>query len=172
MVRTSLTHEEFGPYYSRYIDLVGENLSLIEALQTGKEKTIKFYQAIAEEKLTYSYDTGKWTVLEILQHLIDTERIFAYRALCIARNDKTELPGFEQDDYVKPSQANERTVASLIEEYSILRDSTIAFFKSLNNTSLKQIGVASVNPLSARAAGFIIAGHEIHHANVIETRYL
>ncbi|MFI8379704.1 DinB family protein [Leeuwenhoekiella sp. NPDC079379] len=125
-----------------------------------------------EDKWLYAYDSRKWTVLESLLHVIDTERIFTYRALRIGRGDKTPLAGFEQDDYIKPSGANLRSMTSLIEEYNQVRSCTINLFKNLSAEALLEIGTASNSTLSARAAGFIICGHEIHHAYIIKTRYL
>tara|TARA_R110002020_G_scaffold316360_5_gene531432 strand:- start:710 stop:1228 length:519 start_codon:yes stop_codon:yes gene_type:complete len=172
MRRTDLKSEEFNPYYSTYIKLVDGDKDLIEALEYGKEKTQAYFESIPSEKWKYAYAEGKWSLLEVLQHIIDTERIFSYRALCIARNDKTEFPGFEQDDYVKPSNANNRTMEDLLLEYNAVRKSSILLFKGLDEESLTRIGKASSSPISARAAGFIIAGHEIHHANIITERYL
>ncbi|RXG23482.1 DinB family protein [Leeuwenhoekiella aequorea] len=169
---TDLNHSEYNPYYSNYISLVSPEIDLIDALEEGKDICLSFYRSIKEEKWTYSYDSGKWTILESLLHVIDTERIFAYRALRIARGDKTPLTGFEQDDYIKPSAANERSMESLLEEYKIVRESSILLFKSFSNEALLHIGSASDSALSARAAGFIICGHEIHHGNIIKTRYL
>ncbi|MEH6407717.1 MAG: DinB family protein [Leeuwenhoekiella sp.] len=168
---TALNTEEYNPFYANYVKLVPSHSGLIEALEEGEGKTISFFKAIPEDKLKYAYAEGKWTILEILQHIIDTERIFCYRALCIARKDKNSFPGFEQDDYVKPSMANERSLESLLEEYKIVRKSTILLFKSFDKEALIEIGNASKSALSARAAGFIISGHEIHHANIIKERY-
>ena len=172
MTRTDLNSEEFNPYYSNYIKLVDGDKELLEALKDGKEKTQTYFESIPPEKWKYAYAEGKWTLLEVLQHIIDTERIFSYRALCIARNDKTEFPGFEQDEYVKPSNANNRTMEELLLEYNAVRTSSIFLFEGLDEKSLSRIGKASNSPISARAAGFIIAGHEIHHANIITERYL
>ncbi|MGB5942769.1 MAG: DinB family protein [Leeuwenhoekiella sp.] len=167
-----LDHSEFNPYYKRYIELVDSNNGLLEDLKKGGEKTVDFFERIPEDKLTYAYAKAKWTVLEILQHIIDTERIFNYRALCIARGDKAEFPGFEQDEYVKPSKANDRSLENLISEYKSVREGTVYLFDSFDAEALTIVGRASQSPLSPRAAGFIICGHEIHHANIIIKRYL
>ena len=167
-----LNHSEYNAFYRNYLELVSHDFDLIDALKNGKEKNLTFYKSIPEDKWHYAYDSGKWTILEVLQHVIDTERIFSYRALRIGRGDKTPLPGFEQDDYIKPSNANERTMHSLIDEYGLVREGTISLFSGFNAEALIETGTASDSALSTRAAGFIICGHEIHHANLIETRYL
>ena len=129
-------------------------------------------KSIANDKLEYRYDKGKWTIKEVIQHLMDAERIFAYRALRIARQDQTPLPGFEQNDYVQPSQANERSLDDLINEFKAIRASTVALFNSFTDKMLLAKGTASNSPVSVRAIGFIIMGHEIHHCQVIKERYL
>ncbi|WP_031428996.1 DinB family protein [Flavimarina sp. Hel_I_48] len=172
MTRKELGANEFNPFYGTYIDQVDENLSLVEALTAGKKNTIKFLKKIPENKLKSAYAEGKWTILEVILHIIDTERIFNYRALCIARGDKTAFPGFEQDDYIAPSKANERSFESLLEEYEAVRNASMVLFKNLPPAALTAIGEASKSKLSARAAGFIMAGHEKHHCNIITERYL
>ena len=124
------------------------------------------------DKFDYRYAEGKWTIKDILQHLVDAERVFAYRALCFARNDKTELPGFEEDDYVIEANANKRSIQDLLTELLIVRQSSLALFKSFNDEQLMRIGTASNNPMSVRALGFIIIGHQNHHQRVFEERYL
>lgn len=172
MKRTDLSSTEFNAYYGNYINLVDENHQLVDALRKGEEQTIDFYGKIDQNKLKTAYSEGKWTILEVLQHLIDTERIFNYRALCIARGDKTEFPGYKQDDYVPHSKANARSLTSLLAEYSTVRKATISLFENLSKEDLKKLGRASNSPLSPRAAVFIIAGHERHHEKIIKERYL
>jgi len=172
MTRQDLDHNEFNAYYKNYIELLSKDVSLTDALETGLEKSMAFYKGIPKEKLQYAYVSGKWTILEILQHVMDTERIFAYRALCIGRGDQTPLPGFEQDDYVLPSKANTRDFVGMLEEYDTIRQASISLFKSLSDDALTTKGMASGSGLSARAAGFIICGHDLHHANIIQERYL
>ncbi|MGV6831711.1 MAG: DinB family protein [bacterium] len=171
MNTTDLNSNEFNNYYQHYIGLASL-YSLEEGLLMRLEHASAFYNSIDEAKFDYSYEEGKWTIKEVLQHIIDTERIFAYRALCIARNDKTSFPGFDQDEYMSAVNANKRSKASLIEEYRNVRKATISLLGSLDKEALSNIGTASQSNLSARAAGFIIIGHEIHHTNVIVERYL
>jgi uncharacterized damage-inducible protein DinB len=129
-------------------------------------------RALPEEKLYYRYAEGKWTIKEILAHLIDDERIYTYRALRYARNDQTELPGFEQDAYAVESGANKRSIDDLLEEFAAVRRSTIALFNSFEDRVMTRVGVASGNVMSVRAAAYHIAGHELRHLNIIKERYL
>ena len=168
---SDLSPTEFNPYYSVYIDLNKEQ-DLLEGLSSGLDQTLEFFQTIPKDKLEYRYEVGKWSIKEILQHIIDTERVFTYRAMCIAREDNTALPGFDQDAFVDRSNANGRSIDELLSEYRSLRKSTIQLFIGFSNNILGNIGEASNSPLSPRAAGFIISGHEKHHCTVIKERYL
>ncbi|MCO4822011.1 MAG: DinB family protein [Flavobacteriaceae bacterium] len=172
MTVKDLNINEFNSYYSTYINLVGENISLFEGLKLGQKQTSDFIESIDENKMGYAYDEGKWTIKEVVQHIIDCERVFTFRAFCISRNDKAEFPGFDQDEYVSSSEANKKTKLDLLNEYNTQRTATIAMFESLNETMLKNKGTASNSILSTRAAGFIIIGHELHHCNVIQEKYL
>lgn len=171
MIAEYLKPEEFNSYYAPYINLV-ESKNIIVSLEKSFEETLSFYSSIPEDKWLYSYAEGKWTINEVVQHLLDTERVFAYRALCFSRKDIIELPGFDQDEYLINSNANSRSRESIIEEYQSVRNATITLFKSFSEEMLIQIGVASNSPLSVRAAGYIIIGHEKHHCNVIKDNYL
>ena len=171
MNRHDLGSGEYNAYYGTYIDKTGE-LTLKGDLRDLGKKTILFLEHISKDKLEFRYADGKWTIKEIIQHLMDAERIFAYRALRIARQDKTPLPGFEQDDYVGPSQANNRSLEELINEFKAIKIATATLFDSFSEEMLLALGTASNNPISVRAIGFIIMGHEIHHCQVIKERYL
>ena len=162
---------ESSEYFRLYIDQVDTD-DFLEALNNQLIASEKFYDALPDDKWNHTYGEGKWTIKEVLIHLMDTERILAYRALRVARNDKTPLPGFEQDDYIPFQNTEHRSVESLLKEYRYLRLSTIEFFKSLNEEACNRIGTASDNPISPRALGFIIAGHELHHQHIIRERYL
>lgn len=168
---SELKSTEYNPYYGTYIKL-NEARPLQKGLSIGLSETLEFFASIPNDKLEYRYEEGKWTIKEICLHLIDTERVFAYRALRIARKDKTPLMGFDQDMFVELSQANHRSMDHLLKEYRSLRESTIDMFSGFSNDMLTYIGEASDSPLSPRAAGFIIAGHEKHHIQVIKERYL
>tara|TARA_Y100000588_G_C13601854_1_gene647434 strand:- start:55 stop:573 length:519 start_codon:yes stop_codon:yes gene_type:complete len=171
MLVSELPSSEYNPFYQTYVMALG-NVGLFEELKTGKSNFLSLFEKISEEKLDFAYEEGKWTLAEAIVHTIDTERIFQYRALCIARNDKTPFPGFDQDAYVPYSNASNRTKKDLIEEYKAVRDSTISLFNSFDDESIKRIGTASGSKMSVRALGFIISGHQAHHIRIIEERYL
>ena len=171
MIAEYLKPEEFNSYYAPYINLV-ESKDIIVSLEKSLEETLSFFNSIPEGKWLFSYAEGKWSINEVIQHLLDTERVFSYRALCFSRKDTIELPGFDQDEYLINSNANSRSKESIIEEYLSVRKATITLFKSFSEEMLLQIGVASNSTLSVRAAGYIIIGHEKHHCNVINDNYL
>jgi uncharacterized damage-inducible protein DinB len=169
---SQLNTTEYASYYGSYIAQVSEEFTLVEELEISLHRFIKFVQDIPMDKIDYRYAEGKWTIKDIIQHIIDAERIFAYRALRFARNDKSELPGFEENDYVYEAQGNQRSIMELLTEFSALRHSTILLYKSFKDKELLRLGTASENPMSVRAIGFIIIGHQNHHQKVFEVRYL
>lgn len=162
---------EYAPFYAPYIQAL-ENVHLIEELEISLHELIRFIQNIPMDKFDYRYAEGKWTIKEIIQHLIDTERIFSYRALRISRKDLTPLPGFEENDYIQNTTANNRTIQDLLTEFSAVRHSTILLFKSFSPDQLTRKGIASNVEVSVRAIGFITIGHQKHHQKVFEQRYL
>ena len=168
---TSPALNESAPFYRRYINLVPEG-DLMSVLKNQSEDTLVALDAIPNTKWDHSYMEGKWSIKELLCHLIDTERIFAYRALRIARADQTPLAGFEQDDYIPFSDASGRSGRSFIDEYQCVRNATISLFAHLTEEALLRMGTASESPISVRACGYIIAGHELHHMQVMRERYL
>lgn len=170
-MKENLTKEEYNPYYEGYISKASHS-NIIEGLQMDKDVFIHFIETLPNDKWTYAYAEGKWTIAEVLQHIIDTERIFSYRAFCFARNDKTPLAGFEQDEYVPSSGANNYTKAEMLSDFLAVRHSTISLFSTFNDKMLQRIGIASGSPMSARAAGYILSGHQNHHVGIIEERYL
>ena len=171
MISNQLNPNEYNPYYKPYIDNASD-IDIIEGLKQNLVSTLSFYSKIPFEKHDYAYAEGKWTIKDILQHIIDTERIFAYRALRIARRDRTPLAGFEQDDYVAHGNSDGRILELLLEEYKSVRHATITLFKSFQAEALKEIGEASGSVISVRAIGYIISGHENYHNQVIKERYL
>ena len=172
MTKLDLALNEFDPYFWRYIDKLTEEILLRDSFRIGKDNVIQFFKSIPYKKHDFAYQKGKWTCKEVLQHLIDTERIFQYRCFRIARNDKTALAGYDQNDYVEPSLAQHKTMEELISEFIAVRNSSISFLKSISNENLKNVGVASNGNMSARAAAFIITGHEIWHLEMLKERYL
>ena len=162
---------EYPTFYTSYIQAL-ENVELIEELEICVHDFIKFVQNIPMEKFDYRYAEDKWTIKEIIQHLIDAERIFSYRVLRISRNDKTPLPGFDENMYVKNTNASDRSVQDLLSELAVVRQSTIFLYKSLSQEQLTRTGIASEKEVSVRAIGFIIIGHQKHHQNIFQERYL
>ena len=155
-----------------YIGLVPDDGLILQHLRNNLILTSDFLRSLSEEKLSYRYAEGKWTIKEILAHLIDDERIYSYRALRFARNDTTELPGFDQDNYALQSGANERSIEDLLQEFATVRSATVALFESFDSQALMRVGTASGNVMSVRAAAYHIAGHELRHLNIIRQRYL
>jgi uncharacterized damage-inducible protein DinB len=172
MKPSQLQSSEFASYYGNYIAQVTNEYTLIEELEISLHRFIKFVQDIPMDKFDYRYDDGKWTIKDIIQHIIDAERIFSYRALRFARNDSTELPGFEENEYVVEANGNQRSIMELLTELSAIRHATLLLFKSFNEEQLVRIGIASNNPMSVRALGFVIIGHQNHHQKIFEERYL
>ncbi|MCK0157855.1 DinB family protein [Cellulophaga sp. F20128] len=170
MKAIALSEQEYNIYYKRYIDLVA-SVDLLDALHQTKSEFESLMLRIPEDKVYVAYAVNKWTIAEVLVHIIDTERVFQYRALCFSRFDGTPLPGYEQDDYVNNSRAEARSKNELLDEFIAVRASTIKLFETFNETQLRFIGNANNSPLSAAAAGFIICGHQIHHAQIITEKY-
>jgi len=163
---------EYAPYAIQYISLLPDDADLVTQLRTDFDLCSAFFRAVPPEKLTWRYAEGKWTIKEIICHLIDTERIYAYRALRFARKDETELPGYEQDDYVATSNANARGLGEMLDEFAAVRAATIALLRTFDADALVLGGIANGHRMTVRAAAYIIAGHPLHHMNIIEARYL
>lgn len=163
---------EFADFYKPYINKSIHYNSIIEGLLDSEKEIISFFENIPADKLEYRYAEGKWTPKDLILHLIDAERIFTYRALRIARNDKTELPGFEENDYVIEAGANKRTLTDLIHEFKTVRKSTVSLYESFNDEQLKRVGVASNYSVSVRALAYMTIGHYLHHMQIINERYL
>ena len=171
MNSNQLPVNEYAKFYSPYINAL-QNVELIEELEICLHDFIRFVQNIPMDKFDFRYAEGKWTIKDIIQHLIDAERVFSYRAMRISRNDKTPLPGFEENDYVENTNANGRSIQDLLTELSAVRQSTLLLFKSFSEEQFGRIGVASNAEVSVRAIGFIIIGHQKHHQKVFQERYL
>lgn len=162
---------EYLPYQLNYINRVPEG-DMIEILKTTIAETAAFLKSIPADKLDYRYAEGKWTIKQVVQHLIDTERIMTYRALTFARNDKTELPGFEENDYAEESNVDERSLDDMINEYAAVRNASILLFKSLNDTLLNRSGIANRGRVKVKTFAYVIVGHALHHEAIISERYL
>ena len=165
------THQH-PPYATTYIEKVPDDGQIFKHLATGLKEIFNTVEPLTEEQLLYRYDTGKWTIKEVLVHLMDAERVFSYRGLRCARKDKPPIPGFDHNAYVPASEANGRDLADILAEYQALRSATIAFFSHLSDDALDEIGEASTMPCSAKAMVYMIAGHEQHHLRIIKERYL
>lgn len=172
MKTSALKPNEYNPFYQRYFDQVNPAFELLEALRKGQTSVNDFFSKIPENKLTYRYAEGKWSVLEVLQHLIDTERVFMYRCFRIGRRDSTPLAGFEQDDYIEPAVADSKSMEQLIGEFNCIRKAFINLVESLSDEDLAFVGNANGSAMSARAAAFMVPGHDIWHMNIIRERYL
>ena len=155
-----------------YIGLLPDDGRVLKHLKSNLKATKDLILPLPEEKLLHRYAEGKWTIKEVLAHIIDDERIYGYRALRFARNDATELPGFEQDDYTRYSGANDREVKGILKELAAVRNSTIALFESFEQDALDRSGVANNHRVTVRALAYHIAGHELHHINILKERYL
>ncbi len=163
--------QEYAPYFHTYISKVAAN-NLLQALADSRDKTLAFFRSLPEEKWEFRYAPGKWTIKEVVQHLIDCERVFVYRALSIARGEKTSLPGFDENEYARNGNANQLSSQALLAEYESVRRATLSLFENMSDEASKKTGQANNKPASARALGFCIAGHEQHHVEVIAERYL
>jgi uncharacterized damage-inducible protein DinB len=163
---------EYPPYAIMYIKLLPDDGLLLKHLHDAIEKALAFYRAIPTEKLDKPHKAGEWTIKEILLHVIDDERIYAYRALRAARSDKTELPGFDQEIFAANSQANSRSLESLLDEYISVRLATLSLFDNLPDDVWERQIVANRHPVSVRALAYHLAGHELHHIESISQNYL
>ncbi|HAT67606.1 MAG TPA: damage-inducible protein DinB [Flavobacteriaceae bacterium] len=168
---SEITSSEYAPFYEGYINK-SKGIEIVNGLEMGLYKTEAFFESIPIQKLEYRYAEGKWTPKEILLHLIDSERVFAYRALFISRATTVEIQGFDQDEFVKNSNANSRDIIGLLEEYITVRKSSISLFSSFSNETMTKMGKANDSNVSIRAIGRIILGHEIHHTTILKERYL
>ena len=156
--------------FKRYIDQVPDE-ELFTAFKKQLPAIKEFLTSISEEKSLYAYAEGKWTLREVLQHIIDGERVFTYRALCFARKEQASLPSFEENEYAANSNANSRTWQSLADEFLAVRKTTEMLFESFTEEALNNSGIANNNPISVSALGFTTIGHFYHHKKVVEERY-
>lgn len=162
---------EFAPYTTEYFDLVPGD-DVLTHMQRCLETTPAFFREVPEDRLSSPHQSGEWTVKQILLHISDDERVYAYRTLRFARNDLTELPSFDEEVVAAHSDADNRSLTSLLEEFVTVRSATLSLFESLPEVALTRIGVANGNPMSVRAAAFHIAGHELHHLDSVRTNYM
>jgi hypothetical protein len=162
---------EYPPYYNRYVDLI-DGIDILVILEKQKQEMSNLLNSFGEEAAAYRYAPDKWSVKEVIGHIIDVERIFAYRALRFARNDKTPLPEFDQEDYIKSANFDSRTLIDIADEFRSVRESTLSMLFSFEDEIFNYEGTASGFKFTVRAISYIIAGHEVHHRQVIRERYM
>ena len=162
---------EYNPEFGKYIALVPAG-DVVAVLGSQMEETRALLRSVPEERGAFRYAPGKWSVKELLGHLIDSERIFSYRALTFARDDRTPLPGYEQDDYIRSGSFDAVPLAELAAEFASVRRATVFLFKHLDDEAWARRGLANDNEVSVRALAHIIAGHELHHRRVLRDKYL
>lgn len=169
---TQPKNNEYPEFYSPYIEVLDKSSTLLENFEASLELFEKIFYELPEEKYEFRYGEGKWTIKEVVQHLIDAERVFVYRALRFSRKDQNSLSGYEENSYVSNYDINRRDFNSLLDEFCLLRRSTIIMFENFQNEELDLMGKVEGNLMSVRALGFICSGHVFHHLNVIKERYL
>lgn len=162
---------EYPPFYQGYISLV-EGADILAALDDNTEKGLAIYRSISESEALQRYAPEKWTIKEVLGHITDTERVFSYRGLRVARGDQTPLPGFDENLFVKGANFNDFDWPALIEQFELVRKSSIALFKSLAEEAWDRRGNANGKEVSVRAIAWMVAGHELHHRRIVLERYL
>lgn len=163
--------DEFNPYYGRYIDKVPDG-DIVRTLRTQVAATAGFLRSIPDARHGHRYSDGKWSIREVIGHLCDCERIFAYRAMRFARADETSLPGFDENEFVRRARLDDRPFESLVSEYEAVRAATVALFDGLFPEEWSRSGLANNSAVSVRALAWIIAGHELHHVGIIRERYV
>lgn len=167
----NLQSDEYGEYYTRYIRLVVHS-DLETQLKENRESAIGIFGSLNDEQALYRYETGKWSVKEVLGHVIDTESIFIYRALALARGESAPLAGYDHDKYVSEADFDRFTIDELISQYHRTRDHTLSLFNSFDESELLKRGVVNGSNFTVRGLGFVIAGHELHHQGILKERYL
>ncbi len=162
---------EYGGYIGTYIKLVPEN-SILDALVNSTKKAVNLFHGISSEKSNFAYAPGKWSIKELIVHITDTERIFSYRALAIARGETQKLPAFDENMYAKNSAAGIRGFENIVEEFEVVRRATQLLFASFSKETLLKMGETPSGLISVNAIGYAICGHTLHHLSVLEAKYL
>lgn len=165
------TSNEYLPYYGKYIALV-EKGDILEMLTRQNRVTVQLLRGLSETQAAHRYAPEKWTIKEVVGHLIDTERVFSYRALVFGRNDKSELPSMDQNPYVEFGNFNNCQLSELVDEFECVRNATLHLLRHFDNAAWTRRGIASGAEISVRALAYIIAGHELHHVKILRERYL
>lgn len=163
---------EYSPFAATYVKLAAAHSNVIMLLSNLKDSTYQTFTQLTAEKADYAYAPGKWTIKQMLGHIIDTERVFSYRLYCISRGDETAFPGFDQDRYVENTDLSNRLIHELATEFKMLREANLLFINTLTDLQLSRTGSASSHPVSVKALLYMMAGHELHHLNILNERYL
>lgn len=161
---------DYADFYANYVSLVPEE-DVLSAIETQSSETQKLLASVDETRGAYRYEQGKWSVKEVIGHVTDAERVFGYRALCIARGDQSSLPGFDEQEYMRNANFDAWKVGDLAELYAVNRRANIVFFRNLPEEAWDRRGTANNSPVTVRALAYIIAGHERHHVQVLRERY-
>jgi hypothetical protein len=163
--------DEYAPSFASYVARIAEDEDVLAALARQLDELLAWLNRIPETRSAYRYAPGKWSIKQVVGHLSDTERVFAYRALRIGRGDTTALPGFDDQAYVPEQRADDRTLADLVEEWDAVRRATLALYRNLPSAAWSRRGIASDQPISVRALAYVMAGHVRHHLETLEARY-
>lgn len=163
--------DEYAQFYASYISLVPDG-DVLESLERQRNDTEKLLGSISEAKAAHRYAPDKWSIKGVVGHVVDSERVFSYRALVIGRGDPTPLPGFDEKSWAQSANFDERELKELVEEYALVRDATLALLRALPEAAWSRRGTANNWPVTVRALAWIIAGHERHHLKVLRERYL
>jgi DinB superfamily len=169
---TKPTQFEHADYYGSFIKLVDENVSVLDQLKNNAKEIEILILSLTEAQLTTSYAAEKWCIKDIVQHLIDCERVFVYRAMRFARNDKSAQPFFDENEFAKAAKATSMPIKKILKEYKVTRHATLAFFNNQSADTCKRAGIAGNTMTTVRALAWIICGHELHHWKVVRERYL
>lgn len=171
LLEGSIPDDEYRDYYSKYIELT-TGLNLFDQLEVNRENLKIIFKGLQEEKANYAYAEGKWTMKEVLGHITDTERIFNYRALALARGEKVSLPGYDHDQYAENANFQDLPVEFLLNDYELVRNSTISLFRSFDDEQLMRRGIVNDSEFTVRSLGYVIAGHELHHQQILREKYI
>jgi uncharacterized damage-inducible protein DinB len=163
--------DEYAAYADAYVSLVPVDADVLQLLTDNQQSSFELFYNLDDEKANYSYAPGKWTVKQVLGHMIDTERVFGFRTFCFSR-ENCALPGFEQDEYVNSTDYNSRTIQSLAQEFKIARESNLYVFRNLSDAQLLRTGIASGVKVTVRALVYLTAGHELYHLRLLKEKYM
>jgi len=166
----AISEDEYRDYYSSYIQLTN-GLDLLDQLETNRKNLKMIFEGMQGEKANYAYADGKWTIKEVLGHMIDTERIFNYRALALSRGEKVSLPGYDHDQYVENANFSDLAIEFLLNDYEHVRNSTVSLFHSFNDEQVMRRGIVNDSEFTVRGLGYVIVGHEMHHQKVLKEKY-